>query len=31
MNLIIKVFSDNYDEWRKVFDGHKERAKVCDE
>ena len=31
MNLIIKVSSDNYDEWRKVFDGHKERTKVCDE
>ena len=31
MSLTIKVSSDNYDEWRKVFDGHKERAKVCDE
>ena len=31
MNFIIKVSSDNYYVWRKVFDDHKERAKVCDE
>tara|TARA_B100001057_G_scaffold425020_1_gene448145 strand:+ start:268 stop:537 length:270 start_codon:yes stop_codon:yes gene_type:complete len=31
MSLTIKVSINNYDVWRKVFDGHKERAKVCDE
>ena len=31
MNLVLKVSFNNYDEWRKAFDNHSERAKVCDE
>ena len=31
MNLVIKVSCNNYSAWRKEFDGHKERATVCDE
>ena len=31
MNLVFKVSFNNYSAWRKEFDGHKERATVCDE
>jgi len=31
MNILVKVSCDNFDEWKKEFDGHKERANVCDE
>ena len=31
MNIILKVSMANYDEWKKTFDNHTERATVCDE
>ena len=31
MNILVKVSCDNFDAWKKEFDGHKERANVCDE
>tara|TARA_B100001287_G_scaffold273293_1_gene276473 strand:- start:1034 stop:1303 length:270 start_codon:yes stop_codon:yes gene_type:complete len=31
MNILVKVSCDNFDAWKKEFEGHKERANVCDE
>lgn len=31
MNVLLKVSMNNYNEWKSAFDGHEERAQVCDE
>ena len=31
MNIVVKVSCDNFDDWKKEFDGHDARASVCDE
>ena len=31
MNIVVKVSCDNFDAWKKEFDGHDARANVCDE
>ena len=31
MNLVLKISCNNYTDWKKDFDSHKERAAVCDE
>ena len=31
MNIVVKVSCDNFDDWKKEFDGHDARANVCDE
>ena len=31
MNILLKVSMNNYNEWKSAFDGHEERAQVCDE
>ncbi len=31
MNVLLKVSMNNYNEWKSEFDGHDERAQVCDE
>ena len=31
MNVLLKVSMNNYNEWKSAFDGHGERAQVCDE
>ena len=31
MNIVVKVSCDSFDDWKKEFDVHDERAKVCDE
>ena len=31
INIVVKVFCDSFDDWKKQFDGHGARANVCDE
>ena len=31
MNVLLKVSMNNYNDWKSAFDGHEERAQVCDE
>ena len=31
MNVIVKVSTANYDEWKEAFDNHTERATIYDE
>ena len=31
MNIVVKVSCDNFEDWKKEFDGHEARANVCDE
>ena len=31
MNILLKVSMNNYNEWKSAFDGHEERAQICDE
>ena len=31
MNWVLKVSVTNFNDWKKEFDSHKERAAMCDE
>ena len=31
MNVLLKVSMNNYNEWKSAFDGHEERAQICNE